>query len=131
MCSINFINERLEVRTRLSFKCNLWVLLFVFSINVFAEPTVGALNVPSIKMDTPYGKVREIMFEHGWSPYHSANALDCAPGDERCKGRPEMQVCSDVGLGQCSWLWKKNEKIVLIKTQDDDLFYGVTRYYEH
>lgn len=125
------MSEEVGVRPGLSCKYNFCVLLLVFSVNAPAESTVGELNVPSIKMDTPYGSVRQIMLEHGWSPYHGANALDCAPEDERCKGRPEMQVCSDVGLGQCSWLWKKNGKIVLIKTQDDDLFHGVTRYYGH
>jgi hypothetical protein len=117
------------VRLKLSFKCYVCALLFIFSGGVLAESSVNGLNVPAIKTETPYGKVREIMLEHGWRPYHGANALPCAPEDERCKGRPEMQVCSDVGLGQCSWLWKKNGKIVVIKTQDDDLFYGVTRYY--
>jgi len=119
------------VRLKLSLKYHFCALLLVFSGAVLAESSVSALNVPAIKAETPYGKVREIMLEHGWSPYHGANALPCASEDERCKGRPEMQVCSDVGLGQCSWLWKKGGKIVLIKTQDDDLFYGVTRYYGH
>jgi hypothetical protein len=119
------------VRPNFSLKYNFCALLLVFSGCVLADSSVNALNVPAIKIETPYGKVREIMLAHGWSPYHGANALPCAPEDERCKGRPEMQACSDVGVGQCSWFWKKKGNILLIKTQDDDLFYGVTRYYGH
>ena len=119
------------MKLNLSLKYHFYALLVVFSGSVLAESNVSELNVPAIKMETPYNKVREIMLEHGWSPYHGANALPCTPEDERCKGRPEMQACSDVGLGQCSWLWKKSGKIILIKTQDDDLFYGVTKYYGH
>lgn len=121
----------ISVRLKFSLKYNFFALLLVFSCGVLADSSVSALNVPAIKMETPYGTVREIMLDHGWSPYHGANALPCGPEEERCKGRPEMQACSDVGVGQCSWLWKKKGKIVLIKTQDDDLFYGVTRYYGH
>ncbi|MFX1767439.1 hypothetical protein PWP93_33635 [Paraburkholderia sp. A1RI-2L] len=110
-------------------KCHLLALSLVISSCVLAEPDANTLNIPFIKMETPYSKVREIMLKNRWNPHHSVNALPCTPEDQRCTARPEMQACSDVGLGQCSWLWKKKGKIVLIKTQDDDLFYGATRYY--
>lgn len=112
-------------------KCIYCTALF-FCLNIaFANSNAGALDMPAIKIETPYGKVRGIMLKHCWSPYHGSNAASCTPEDDRCKGRLEMQNCSDVGLGECSWLWKKNGKIVLIKTQDDDLYYGATRYYGH
>jgi hypothetical protein len=104
-------------------------MLVLGSTVAFAESNAKALGVPFIKIETPYGKVREIMLAHGWSPYHGSNASPCDADDERCKGRPEMQTCSDVGLGECSWLWKKGERIIMVKTRDDNLYYEVARYY--
>jgi hypothetical protein len=114
-------------------KSNLYISLIVCFLlatnNTFADADSTATGIPKIEMQTPYAKVREVMLQHGWKPYHGANALPCDSTDARCQGRPEMQACSDVGLGQCSWLWKKNGHIVLIKTQDDDLFSGASRFY--
>ncbi|UEB52764.1 hypothetical protein LK423_17870 [Burkholderia dolosa] len=111
-----------------SFLC---AYLSLVACAALADSSAPPLGVPKIKMETPYEKVREIMLKNGWRPYRGQNALPCTLEDKRCQGRPEMQACSDVGIGQCSWLWKKNGRIVLIKTQDDDLFYGFSRYYGH
>ncbi|WP_321943671.1 hypothetical protein [Paraburkholderia tropica] len=110
-------------------KQKVFLLLILISQGAFAEASFQPLGVPAIKAQTPYGKVRQIMLKHGWSPYHGENALPCAQDDQRCQGRPEMQACSDVGLGQCTWLWKKNGKIIVIDTQDDDLFQRATPFY--
>lgn len=107
-------------------------LLLLLSQAAFAETSVQALGVPAIQAQTPYSKVRQIMLRHGWAPFHGNNASTCSPGDpgeRKCQGRPEMQACSDVGVGQCTWLWKKNGKIIVINTQDDDLFQGATPFY--
>jgi hypothetical protein len=112
-----------------SIKLKVFLLILLISQGAFAEAVVRRLGVPGIKDQTPYGKVRQIMLEQGWTPFHGANALPCGRDDERCQGRPEMQACSDVSLGQCTWLWKKNGKIIVINTGGDNLFQGVTKFY--
>jgi hypothetical protein len=112
-----------------SIKQKVFLLFLLLSQGAFAEANVQALGVPFIQTQTPYWKVRQIMLKHGWAPFHAGNALPCSPDDQKCQGRPEMQACSDVGAGQCTWLWKKNGKIIVINTQDDDLFRGVTPFY--
>jgi hypothetical protein len=108
---------------------SLLVSFLLTTNNASADNNSVPTAIPKIEMQTPYAKVRQTMLEYGWKPYHSINALPCDASDARCQGRPEMQACSDVDLGQCSWLWKKNGHIVLIKTQDDDLFSGASRFY--
>lgn len=110
-------------------KQNLFLLLLLITQEAFAEASVHSLGVPAIKAQTPYGKVRQIMLKHGWNPYHGSNVLPCSQDDVRCQGRPEMQACSDADRGQCTWLWKKNGKIIVINTQDDDLFQRVTQFH--
>jgi hypothetical protein len=106
-----------------------FLLFLLFAQGAFAEVSVQALGIPVIRTQTPYWKVRQIMLKHGWLPFHGSKALPCSPDDQKRQGRPEMQACSDVGSGQCTWLWKKNGRVIVITTQDDDLFQEATPFY--
>lgn len=106
-----------------------WSIAFISNVNSSPISDQGKPSIPAIKVGTSYDEVRKILIKNGWTPYHGANATPCTPEEERCKGRPEMQTCSDVGTGRCSWLWKKEKTIVIIKTQDDDLFFSASKFY--
>lgn len=97
----------------------------IMEIAMISSSSANTSDMPSIKKMEVYSLVRETMINAGWSPYHAPGALTCSVTDERCKGRPEMEACSDVGLGQCGWLWKKSGHLLLINTVsggEDELF---------
>ena|ERR1700730_10520390 len=115
------------------------VVFFLFMLTISIKSVAndklpGDYDVPHIKRSENYTTLRTKFIEAGWAPYHAADALYCSQFDERCKGRPEMEACSDVGQGQCAWLWKKGRKIVVVHTisnGDDEIFIDVSRYQDH
>jgi len=121
----NNVNEIFVLNAIFTF----WLIVFPNGAKSAPIENQNELSIPPIKVGTSYDEVRKILMKNGWAPYHGANATLCAPEEEKCKGRPEMQTCSDVDTGRCSWLWKKENAIVTIKTQDDDLFYGASKFY--
>ncbi|MFM0221644.1 hypothetical protein [Paraburkholderia dipogonis] len=113
------------------------VLLMALSVGQCLATEAVSLHypgMPHLKKNESYVSVRQKMLKAGWTPYHAQDALECAPTDDRCAGRPEMEACSDVGEGQCAWLWQKNEVVVVVDTiygADNDVFVGVSRYQKH
>lgn len=113
------------------------VILIALSVGQSLAADAVSLHypgMPHLKKNESYVSVRQKMLKAGWTPYHAKDALECAPTDDRCAGRPEMEACSDVGEGQCAWLWQKNETIVVVDTiygADSDVFVGISRYQKH
>lgn len=85
--------------------------------------------LPKFKAGTPYKTVRAKMIKAGWATYHSKDADTCMEGDERCQGRPEMEACSGTGAGYCTFLWKRNGKMVVIQTAGDDAEFDSIEWY--
>ena len=114
--------------------CIFIVFLCVAPICGFAHKMQDKLHLPNLNKNERYESVRSKLLGAGWKPYHAKDALECDATDVRCQGRPEMEACSDVGLGQCTWLWTKGGQIIAIDTLygvDDDVFVGASSYRSH
>lgn len=94
---------------------NFYVLIFIIALFVsgaFAQKS----GLPRLKKGESYATVREKMLKAGWKPYTAPDADQCSEGDKRCENRPEMQNCAGTGLAPCRFLWKRNDKTVVIFT---------------
>ena len=114
--------------------CIFIVFLCVAPICGFAHKMQDKLHLPNLNKNERYESVRSKLLGAGWKPYHAKDALECDATDVRCQGRPEMEACSDVGQGQCTWLWTKGGQIIAIDTLygvDDDVFVGASSYRSH
>lgn len=87
------------------------------------SPTKQADEIPKFKEGEAYKSVREKLIKAGWTPFKSKEADKCLEGDERCQDFPEMQSCVGTGLGNCRYLWKKNNKTLAIFTISDSPIY--------
>lgn len=95
------------------------VLVIAFSllsVSIFSQTT----GLPRLRKGETYKSVRTKLLKAGWKPYHDPNADKCEQGDNRCKGRPEMQFCSGTGVAACRFLWKRKGKTVAIFTAGED-----------
>ncbi len=81
-----------------------------------AAPDGRTSDLPRFEMNENYTSVRTKMIGARWTPFHAQDSDECAQGDARCAGRPEMNVCAGTGMANCKFLWKKNEKIIAICT---------------
>lgn len=80
-----------------------------------------AVNLPQFKKDQDYGSIRNEMIRLGWNAFHSENADTCSDSDTRCQGRPEMEGCAGSGMGNCKFLWEKNNKKIAICTVGEEV----------
>ncbi|MTW22616.1 hypothetical protein [Allochromatium palmeri] len=86
-------------------------------------------SLPSFNEDEEYGSVRQKMLQADWKPYQTPEADSCYESDSRCANRPEMFSCAATGMGNCMFLWIKNNAITAICTVGDDaLFDRVCEY---
>jgi hypothetical protein len=94
------------------------------------KQTAKANNLPQFKKKESYSSVRAKMLKAGWEPFHAPDADECAEGDKRCEGRPEMESCVGTGLANCKFLWRKNGKITAICTVGEDtaVYDGICSY---
>ena len=89
----------------------------ILVVNLLAFSVSAQINgFPRIRKGESYKSVRVKMLKAGWKPYRSPDADKCRTGDNRCKGRPEMQSCSGTGTAACRFLWKRKAKTVVIFT---------------
>jgi hypothetical protein len=73
-------------------------------------------EMPKFAKGEAYKSVREKLIKAGWTPFKSKDADECRGDDVRCKDFPEMEACAGTGLGNCRYLWKKNNKTLAIFT---------------
>lgn len=85
-------------------------------------------EIPKFSEGEEYKKVREKLIKAGWTPFKSKDAGKCSGDDERCKDFPEMESCAGTGLGNCRYLWKKNNKTLAIFTIGDSPIYDGKDY---
>jgi TonB family protein len=91
--------------------------------------TATVFTFPHFDKNENYSITRKKMLNAGWEPFHAEDANVCSEYDTRCKGRPEMEACAGTGRANCNFLWKKNEKIIVISTIDEDAtFNGIDTY---
>ncbi|MCU0237861.1 MAG: hypothetical protein MUC29_00335 [Pyrinomonadaceae bacterium] len=74
---------------------------------------------PKFKKGEEYKSVRQKLIKAGWTPFKSKEAQECVGDDDRCKDFPEMEACAGTGLGNCRYLFKKNNKTLAIFTIGD------------
>jgi hypothetical protein len=113
----------------------LMIPLLVACNSLFAgHPPANNAELPQLTKQESYTSVRNKLIAYGWAPYHSNDAAGCDTFDERCKGRPEMEACSDVDQGPCAWLWEKDKRIIVVNTiagSNDEIFVSTSPYYGH
>lgn len=68
----------------------------------------------------PYGDIREVLIQNGWSPVILSTSDTCMDGDVRCTDRPEMESCSDIDTAPCKFVWMKGKQRINIFTQGVD-----------
>jgi hypothetical protein len=71
---------------------------------------------PTFEKREPYSAVRERLLKSGWQPASTADADQCAKGDTRCEGRPEMQECAGTGEANCNFRWQKANVVINVST---------------
>jgi hypothetical protein len=85
--------------------------------NISENQKSGELSQrPSIRPETPYSEVREILIREGGKPATQQEADECSESDIRCQGRPEMQACSGAGMAPCIFAWEKNGTLAKVCT---------------
>lgn len=67
-----------------------------------------------------YGKARAALLRQNWQPVALPDADQCMVGDKRCAGRPEMYVCAGTGMGQCVFVWRRNERVIDVMTAGEE-----------
>jgi hypothetical protein len=81
--------------------------------------------LPEFKKGEDYkSSVRVKMLKAGWKPAPTAEAEKCGSGDSRCDEYPEMESCAGSGMGNCKFLWKRDEKVVAIFTIDSPYLFS-------
>lgn len=81
-------------------------------------------DLPFLKKNESYAKVRNKLLKAGWKPFHAEDADECQSGDARCENRPEMQSCAGTGMANCNFLWKRKGKMLAIFTVGEDASYS-------
>ena len=76
--------------------------------------------LPKFKKGEDYGAIRQTLMTGGWMPFHAKDADKCMDGDDRCKGRPEMEVCAGTGLAACKFLWTRGSEKLAICTVGEE-----------
>lgn len=76
----------------------------------------AATAYPQFAKDEDYKTFRAKLVQAGWQPETAADADHCMAGDERCKGRPEMQSCAGTGAANCVFLWRKGDTVMAVST---------------
>ena len=82
--------------------------------------------LPSFPMFTSYQSARQNLLRQGWLPWRLPNASTCSPGDNRCRGRPEMLSCEASGSATCIFTWKRGNSIIEVTTRGKESGLGVT-----
>ena len=105
-----------------------WRIKFISALTAMAIciGTIGAQtkDLPFLKKNESYAKVRNKLLKAGWEPFHADDADECQPGDLRCENRPEMQSCAGTGMANCKFLWKRKGKTLAIFTVGEDAVYS-------
>ena len=109
-------------------KMNLFLVFllipFFFAVN-FAQTT----GLPKFKNGEKYKSVRVKMIKAGWKPSPTSQGGKCCDGDERCQGRPEVEICAAAGaLASCQFRWKRKGKAVIIWTTGESSANTVNGY---
>lgn len=99
----------------------------IATIFVLALSTIAQTATPRFKKGESYKSVRIKMIKAGWSPFRSPDADACGEGDKRCLGRPEMYSCAGTGMANCSFVWKKGSKFLMILTVGEIAVYSGQR----
>lgn len=82
---------------------------------------VAAERLPNFPKNTDYREARRSLIGLGYTPIKLPDADECAKGDRRCEGHPEMSSCAGTGLAQCVFVWKsKNNALIEIVTVGED-----------
>jgi len=95
--------------------CGLTLIVLFLTLTVFPQN----YGLPRLKKGETYKSLRVRMIRAGWKPYHAPNADQCMIDDERCAGRPEMEVCAGTGNAACRFLWKRRGRTVAIITEGE------------
>ncbi|MBS1796463.1 MAG: hypothetical protein JSS81_21615 [Acidobacteria bacterium] len=98
----------------------IWTVLCLGAVLSFSA-MAQTFGLPKLKKGETYRAVRVKMLRAGWKPFHAPDADECAAGDKRCEGRPEMERCSGTGVGACRFLWKKGGKTVALLTAGENV----------
>jgi hypothetical protein len=77
---------------------------------------VAAERIPNFPKRTPYVEARESLVGIGWQPVTLPGATECLDGDDRCKDRPEVYLCSGTGLARCTFTWKRRDTLIEVQT---------------
>ena len=93
-----------------------WTLMSA-AIAALAAGVAFADALPSFPMFTPYQSARQNLLRQGWQPWRLPNASTCAPGDDRCRGRPEMLNCEAGGSATCVFTWKRGNSAIEVTTR--------------
>lgn len=88
----------------------------IFNAFLFAQTK----DLPFLKKNESYAKVRIKLLKAGWKPFHAEDSDECQPDDSRCQGRPEMHVCAGTGLGNCEFYWKRKGTLLAIYTVGEE-----------
>ncbi len=91
-------------------------IIFAIFIATFAQTN----GLPKFRKGDTYKSVRLKMIKAGWKAAPTSEGGKCFDGDERCKGRPEVEVCAGAGaMAACQFRWKRKGKFVIIWTSGE------------
>jgi hypothetical protein len=97
-------------------KSNIFSAAFMI-LALFIATFAQTNGLPKFRKGDTYKSVRIKMIKAGWKPAPTSEGGKCWDGDERCKGRPEVEFCAGAGaLATCYFRWKRKGKIYEIET---------------
>ena len=100
-------------------KSNIFLTAFII-VSLFTATFAQTAGLPKIRKGETYKSVRVKMIKAGWKAAPTSEGGKCFDGDERCKGRLEVEVCAGAGaMAACQFRWKRKGKVVIIWTSGE------------